>query len=127
MAVCGVQRPRSAALLPERSGGDDVGCNVWLGVIFQSEPFLRMHGTRAGQGYGLRHRLVHTSRNLPKRTIKTPQRGVPLEQRNILPGYWTDLPKAELSQLWRFKYHSAERRVGKESVRTCNSRWQQYT
>src|SRR3546814_5252942 len=34
-AVCGVQRPRSAAVLPERSGGDDVGCNVWLGVIFQ--------------------------------------------------------------------------------------------
>src|SRR3546814_18150406 len=63
-AVCGVQRPRSAAVLPERSGGDDVGCNVWLGVIFQSEPFLRMHGTRAGQGYGLRHRLVHPSRNI---------------------------------------------------------------
>src|SRR3546814_629421 len=57
----GAQRPRSAAALPERSGGDDVGCNVWLGVIFQSEPFLRMHGTRAGQGYGLRHRLVHPS------------------------------------------------------------------
>lgn len=26
------QRLRSAAALPERSGGDDVGCNSWLGV-----------------------------------------------------------------------------------------------
>src|SRR3546814_16882820 len=88
MAVCGVQRPRSAALLPERSGGYDVGCNVWLGVIFQSEPFLRLHGTRAGQGYGLRHRLVHPSRNILKQPIRTLPRGVPLEQRTILPGYF---------------------------------------